>query len=144
MIVPDANLVLYAYDASCRFHEQAVAWWERCLRGVEPVGVTAPMLFAFVRIGTSSRAFELPMAINEAAEHVRSWLEEPVTVFLPTQEQDLLTALKWLEDAGTGGNLTTDAQIAAIAHRCRGTVHTADTDFHRFPGVRKVNPILER
>jgi hypothetical protein len=40
------------------------------------------------------------------------------------------------------GNLTTDAQIAAIAHRCRATVHTADTDLGRFPGARWMNPLL--
>jgi predicted nucleic acid-binding protein len=51
-------------------------------------------------------------------------------------------ALQWLEAAGSGGNLTTDAQIAAIARRRRATVHTADTDFARFAGVRWTNPIL--
>ena len=51
-------------------------------------------------------------------------------------------ARKWLEAEGTGGSLTADAQIAAIATRHRGTVHTADTDFQRFPGVRWKNPLL--
>ena len=49
-----------------------------------------------------------------------------------------------LEAAGAGGNLTTDAQIAAIASRHRATVHTADTDFSRFPDVRWINPIVKR
>ena len=35
-----------------------------------------------------------------------------------------------------------DAQIAAIAHRHRATVHTADTDFQRFGDVRWLNPLL--
>ncbi|MCC5841522.1 MAG: hypothetical protein JJT96_15515 [Opitutales bacterium] len=47
-----------------------------------------------------------------------------------------------LEVAGTAGNLTTDAQIAAVALRLDGEVHTADFDFGRFAGVRFSNPLL--
>jgi predicted nucleic acid-binding protein len=50
--------------------------------------------------------------------------------------------MEWLDAQGSGANLTTDAQIAAIATRHRATVHTADTDFARFPGVRWSNPLL--
>jgi toxin-antitoxin system PIN domain toxin len=142
VIVPDANLLLYAYDSSSRFHDPATDWWENCLIGAEPVGLCSVVLFAFVRIGTSRRAFDNPMPIEEAADHVRSWLDRQVTDLLVAREVDVLQALKWLESAGTGGNLTTDAQIAAIAHRHRATVHTADTDFDRFPDVRWHNPIL--
>ena len=142
MIVPDANLLLYAYDSSSRFHEPAAAWWTSCLDGPEPVGLCAPVLFAFLRIGTSRIVFSDPMTVDEANRRIRSWLERPVTDFLVTQETDVLQAMRWLEAAGAGGNLTTDAQIAAIASRHRATVHTADTDFSRFPDVRWLNPIL--
>ncbi len=142
MIVPDANLLLYAYDATSRFHQPAAAWWQECLSGAEPVGLCGVVLFAFVRIGTSRKAFEDPMTIEEAAEHVRSWLARPVTDLLTMQEADVVQALHWLEAAGSGGNLTTDAQIAAIAHRHRAVVHTADTDFDRFSDVRWRNPLL--
>ena len=141
MIVPDANLLLYAYDSASPFHQEAVAWWEGCLSGTERVGLCTVVLFAFVRIGTSRSAFTDPLSITEAAGHVRSWLKRAVTEVLTTEEQDLLTALSWLEGAGSGGNLTTDAQIAAIASRHRATVHTADTDFVRFAGVRWHNPL---
>lgn len=142
MIVPDANLLLYAYDSTSRFHEAAAEWWSRCLSGAEPVGLCGVVLLAFVRVGTSRRAFETPLSIEEASGHVRSWLERPVTDFLVVQEADVLQALQWLEAAGAGGNLTTDALLAAVAHRHRATVHTADTDFGRFPDVRWLNPLL--
>jgi len=142
MIIPDANLLLYAYNSTSRFHRPAASWWQVCLSGAEPVGLCGVVLFAFLRVGTSRRVFENPMSIEEAAEHVRAWLDRRVTDFLVTQEADVVQALQWLEAAGSGGNLTTDAQIAAIAHRHRATVHTADTDFARFPDVRWKNPIL--
>lgn len=142
MIVPDANLLLYAHDSSSRFHPPAKRWWEACLSGVEPVGLCGVVLFAFVKVGTSRQVFDNPMSVDEAAEHVRLWLGHPLTDLLVMQEVDVLQALQWLEAAGSGGNLTTDAQIAAIAYRHRATVHTADTDFGRFPDVRWHNPIL--
>ena len=142
MIVPDANLLLYAYDSSSPFHKRCVAWWSGCLSGSEPVGLCGVVLFAFLRIGTSRRAFLQPLSIEEASQHVRSWLQRSVTDLLALDEADVLRAMEWLEAQGSGANLTTDAQIAAIATRHRATVHTADTDFQRFPGVRWKNPLL--
>lgn len=144
MIVPDANLLLYAYDELSPFHERAASWWTECLSGREVVGLCGVVLYAFVRIGTSRQAFVDPMSIAEAAGHVREWLDRSNSDFLVAQESDLVQALQLLEAAGSGGSLTTDAQIAAIASRHRATVHTADTDFSRFPGVRWANPLLSR
>jgi len=46
-----------------------------------------------------------------------------------------------LDAAGTAGNLTSDAHLAALAleHDC--TIYSADYDFLRFPGVKHVNPL---
>lgn len=136
MIVPDANLLLYAYDRSSPFHEKALSWWEGCLSAREPVGLTHPTLFAFLRIGTNSRIYAVPMTLAEASGHIRSWLARRVTQILepPTDYTDQVIRL--LEAAGgTAGNLVTDAQIAACAQSYRGIVHTADRDFLRFPDV---------
>ncbi len=142
MIIPDANLLLYTYDETSPFHAHAKAWWDDCLSGPEPVGLVAVVLFAFVRIGTSPKVFEHPFAIAEATRHVQGWLEVPTTELLAVSRADVDQALVWLNENGAGGNLTTDAQIAAVAKRCRAQVHTADTDFARFPGVRWKNPLL--
>jgi toxin-antitoxin system PIN domain toxin len=143
VIVPDANLLLYAYDAASPFHEPGVAWWEDCLSGTERVGLCTVVLFAFVRIGTSRRVFADPLSIDEAAARVQGWLGRSVTEILTTEARDVSQALEWLQALGAVGNLPTDAQIAAIAARDHATVHTADTDFARFPGVRWRNPLLD-
>lgn len=142
MILPDANLLLYAHDTASPFHGRAKVWWENCLSGSEPVGLCTVVLFAFVRIGTSRRAFLRPLTIGEAAQYVREWLERAITHVVATETDDVVRALELLEAAGSGGNLTTDAQLAALAIRHRATVHTADTDFQRFPEVKWVNPIV--
>ena len=46
-----------------------------------------------------------------------------------------------LRQLGTAANLTTDVQLAAFAIEHQGEVHSTDTDFGRFPGLRWRNPL---
>lgn len=142
MIIPDANLLLYAYDEANPFHTRAKSWWSECLSGSEPVGLVAVVLFAFIRIGTNPRIFESPLSVAEATGHVQEWIDAPPTEFLSVAPEDVNQALVWLTEEGAGGNLTTDAQIASVAKRHRAQVHTADADFGRFRDVRWYNPLL--
>jgi predicted nucleic acid-binding protein len=57
--------------------------------------------------------------------------------------EDVAAALDLLRKAGTAANLTSDAQLAAVALRLDAEVHTADLDFGRFRGVRFRNPLLD-
>ena len=144
MTVPDANLLLYAYNSSSPFHETAKHWWESLLSGQEAVGLTRPVLFAFLRIATSSRAFSNPMHLDEAGSHLRSWLECPTTSLLEERLNQVDVVLSLLTTAGSsGGNLVTDAQIAAIALDHGAVVHTADHDFLRFDGLRCEFPLQQ-
>jgi len=45
------------------------------------------------------------------------------------------------ELVGTGGNLTTDVQLAAYAFEYDADMFSNDTDFARFPGLRWHNPL---
>lgn len=144
MIVPDANLLLYAYDSASPFHDAARSWWETCLSGREPVGLTHPTLFAFLRISTNARIYEKPMTLAESAEHVRSWLLRRVSQVLQAPADHAQQVVALLEAAGgTAGNLVTDAQIAALTLSHRAVVHTADRDFLRFRELRCHFPLGE-
>ncbi len=46
-----------------------------------------------------------------------------------------------LEGLGTGGNLTTDAHLAALAIERGYTLCSTDVDFARFPGLKWMNPL---
>jgi len=142
MIIPDANLLLYAYNSDSPFQKKAASWWAKCLSGDEAVGLCAVVLYSFIRVGTNSKAFEQPFSIDEAADHVVSWMGVPVTEFISGEVDDFEKSLDLLRQAGAGGNLTTDAQIASLSLKYNAVVHTADTDFARFPKVEWVNPVL--
>ena len=136
MIVPDANLLLYASDSTSPFHEAARHWWTSCLNGVVPVGLCHVVVFAFIRIATNRRAFEQPLSLFQASEIVQSWSERRIARMLYPGPRHVSNVMRLLDAANSkGGNLVTDAQIAELAIAHRAELHTADRDFRRFPGL---------
>ncbi len=144
MIIPDANLLLYACDSSSPFHRVAAGWWLDCLNGDETVGMVSVVVLAFVRVSTSGAAYSNPFTPDEAAAEVRRWLDRSVVTVVGADGQDLNQALTLIENAGAGGGLATDALIAAVGMRHRAIIHTADADFARFPHVKWYNPVTGR
>jgi toxin-antitoxin system PIN domain toxin len=141
MIIPDINLLLYAYDSNSPFHAKAAGWWQSCLSGTQPVGLVHVVVFGFIRIATNARAFQNPMTPAEAAGHVHSWLEQPPVQVLGPGPDHVRQVLKLLEMLGTAGNLVSDAQMAALTMEYDAELHTADADFVRFQGLRWFNPL---
>jgi len=141
VIVPDANLLLYATDKECVEHSKAAAWWQKTLHGNDEVGLCAVVAFAFMRLATSRRVFLHPLSVKDACARVANWLDFPNVIWLDAQLEDFAEAERLLRAAGTGGNLVTDAQIAAIAKRVGGLVHSCDSDFGRFPGIEWADPL---
>jgi toxin-antitoxin system PIN domain toxin len=141
MIIPDVNLLVYAYDSSSPHHAGAAAWWKQCMTGKEEVGLATVVVLGFLRLCTHSRVFQNPLTVSEAAGHVESWLARPQARVIEPSPLHLAEVLALLKITGTAGNLTTDAQIAAFTLQEKAVVHSNDTDFLRFPGIRWHNPL---
>jgi toxin-antitoxin system PIN domain toxin len=141
MIVPDVNLLIYAYDQCSGFHERAKRWWEQCLSGTEIVGVSWMAALGFLRLITNARVFENPMPVPVATEIVQSWLARPQVQVIQAGPPHAGILFRLLNDLGTAANLTTDAHLAALAIEYQAIIHTTDTDFARFPGLRYRNPL---
>ena len=141
MIVPDVNLLLYAHVSGFADHAKARRWWEDLLNGEMEVGLGAPGVFGFVRLATSPRVFDRPLGVGEALAHVEEWLSRPHVRFALPGPRHLDIAFGLLRELGATGNLTTDAQLAALAIEHQGELHSNDGDFGRFPGLRWVNPL---
>ncbi len=142
MILPDANLLLYSANRDCREHPAAFLWLEEILSGRESVGFCAPVISAFLRLSTHRQVLASPLTVEAAFGFVENWMSFPAAIWLNAEVSHLRTMRSLLAAAGRGGNLVTDAQIAAIAMDYGATVHTADLDFSRFPGVKWKNPLL--
>ncbi len=141
MILPDINILIHAYNSGYRRHALAKAWWEGKLRGAQGVAMAWIVLLGFVRITTNARILKNPFTPKEALDTVRSWLDLPhITVVHPSSRHfQLFETL--IDRAGTAGNLTTDAHLAALAIERGLVLHTTDADFARFPGLSWVNPL---
>jgi hypothetical protein len=141
MIIPDVNLLVYANIDAMPEHAAARRWMEAGLNGLEPFGLAAPALFGFIRVATSRRVFDPPLDLDDALARVEAWLARPhVTLLLPGPRH-LEIAFALLRQLGTGGNLTTDVQLAALAIEHQAALHSHDTDFGRFPSLKWVDPI---
>lgn len=144
MIVPDLNLLLYAEISAFPEHAAARRWWEAALDSAEDVALTLPTLFGFVRIATNPRAFDPPLAVDDAIDRVNAWLAQPNARVLLPGPRHLEIAFRLLRDLGAAGNLTTDAQLAAFAIEHNATLCSNDTDFARFSGLRWDNPLKKK
>ena len=140
MILPDINLLVYAYNEDAPFHSTAKAWWEGCLSDTKRVGLAWVVALGFVRSMSNRRVLARPMPATEAVGHCRSWMMEPnAQIVLPGPPHlDILTDLV----AGPiGPNLITDAHLAALAIEHQAELHSNDSDFARFPGLAWRNPL---
>lgn len=141
MIIPDVNLLLYAVIDGYPEHAAAKAWWEELLNGTDAVGLCSPVLFGFLRIATNPRVFDTPLQVADATAYCEAWLARPQVQYLTGGSRYLSIAFALLHQLGAAANLTTDVQIAAYALESQSTVHSNDTDFAKFPGLRWFNPL---
>jgi hypothetical protein len=144
VIIPDANLLVYAYDSTSPAHRAARAWWEQVLSGSEPVGIPWVVVLAFTRLMTHPTLSHNPMTVKQARAAVASWLECDHVRTLAPDEPILQQFFDLLEAAEAGGNLTTDALIAATASAHGGCVYSNDRDLDRFPHLAWRNPLRPR
>jgi uncharacterized protein len=141
VILVDANILLYAYDATSREHARARAWLEHVLSGTELVGLAWVTILAFLRISTNPRALAHPLSPQEAAAIVGSWLEQPSVVRVDPGDRHRAILSTMLEQDQVRGPLVTDAHLAALAIEHGATLATHDRDFSRFSGLRTLAPL---
>ncbi len=141
MIIPDVNLLVYTYSEASPFHATARRWWEGLLNGTELVGVAWVTAVAFVRLMTHMSIRELPATPAQALDYVEEWFRFPQVVLVSPGREHLGLFRRNLDAAGVGGNLVTDAHLAALAMEHQAELHSNDADFSRFPGLRWRNPL---
>ena len=141
MILLDANLLIYAVNADAPLNRKAKVWLESVLSGQEAVGFSWNVLLAFLRLTTRRGLFRHPLSPDTAFGLVASWLAQPSAMVAHPGPRHLQVLRELLLPHGTGGNLTSDAHLAALAIEHRAQLYSTDTDFVRFNGLRWRNPL---
>lgn len=143
MILPDTNLLVYAYNEAAPLHEPARGWWEDVMTREQPVAIAWVVAFGFVRLVTHPAVLEEPLRPAAALDRVEAWITRPHVQMLEPGPRHLAIVRHLFEATGVGGSLTTDTQLAALAmeHQCE--LHSNDVDFGRFLGLRWRNPLIK-
>ena len=141
MILPDANLLIYAYNDSAEQRDAARKWLKEMLVGTETVCFCWQTITAFLRISTNRKIFVEAYSPAEAIEVVENWLSAPAArIVLPT-DRHLAIFKRVSIDGQVSGPMMMDAHLAAIAIEHGATLATTDRDFRRFDGLKIVNPL---
>jgi hypothetical protein len=141
LIVPDANLLIYAYDTKAVQHRAARIWLEKILSAPELVGLPWQSISAFMRISTDMRLTGDRFSTEKAIGIVQQWMDRKQVRLLAPSERHWTIFQRMLIEGQTRGPLTTDAELAALTIEYGGVLYTTDRDFARFPGLRWVNPL---
>lgn len=138
MKMPDVNVLLYAANGDSPQHDAARGWIEDAFARPAGVAFGWPALLGFLRLATRSGIFAKPLGVEDALGVVDAWLQHPrARVIVPTaRHAQVLSGL--LIAAGLGGNLVSDAHLAALAIEHGAELGTFDRDFQRFAGLRVV------
>lgn len=137
----DVNVLIYAINSHSPHHDKAKRWLEMALSGAEPVGLAWTVILAFLRVTTRHGIMEKPLSASAAITFVDSWLQQPNVELVVPHENHWLLLRTLLASAGTAGNLTSDAHLAALALGGGWTLVSTDHDFRRFAGLPVVNPL---
>lgn len=141
MIIVDVNLLIYAVDQGAPRHERAHRWWLSALAGRETIGLPWSTVLAFARLTTNPRVFANPLSTDQAFDLLETWTAHHHVVLVEPTARHLALVRGFLDNAGTAGNLVTDAHLAAITIEHGATLHSADADFTRFAGLKWINPL---
>lgn len=141
MIIVDVNLLIYAVNEDAHDHKKAKAWLEAAISGSETIGLPWVVLLAFMRVTTRSGLFQKPLTVEAAFDLIEAWLQQ-VSVTVPEPSvRHLQTMRDLVSPLGLGGNLTSDAFLAALAIEYGAELCSADNDFGRFKRLRWRNPL---
>ena len=141
MKLVDLNILLYVVNKDSARHAPVLAWWEEALNDDEPLGLSWIVLLGFLRIATNPDIFPHPLSPDAAAGKLAAWLSLSNTRLVQERDEHWSILRTLLSEAGTAGNLVTDAHLAALAISHGAKLVSCDTDFARFKGLRWHNPI---
>ncbi|HNT38974.1 MAG TPA: PIN domain-containing protein [Rubrivivax sp.] len=136
MRLPDVNVLLHAVNSASPEHDRAARWLADAIDGEEGLALAWVALLGFIRISTRPGIFARPLSIDHALAIVEHWLRADGVRVVNPGERHAAILSSLLRHAGSAGNLTTDAHLAALAIETDALLGTFDRDFDRFPNLR--------
>ena len=142
MILPDVNVLIYAFRRDLPPHEICRTWLAAMVRGDARFGLAPMALSAVVRITTNPRAFRTPSAIEEAFGFCEDLLRQPHCQVVEPGERHWDIFRRLCIETDPRGARVTDAWFAALAIEWGCEWITLDRDYARFSGLKWQVPVV--
>ena len=141
MILPDVNVLIYAFRSDSERHDEYKAWLESVVNDSAAYGIAPQVLSAVVRVCTHPRIFARPSSAKDVFAFCGSLLEQPnATVIMPgARHWEIFNRL--CVESKAKGNLVQDAWFAALAVESGCQWITTDRDYSRFSGLSWHSPL---
>jgi len=136
VILPDVNLLIYAFRADAPLHSVSRAWLEGVIAGEAKFGLSKMALSALVRVTTNRRSYPLPSSLGEAFGFCDDLLAQPHCQLVEPGEHHWEIFRGLCTTTGRSGPDVTDVWYAALAIEWGCEWITFDRDFSRFPGLK--------
>lgn len=144
MILPDVNVLVYAYREVAPGHTEVRGWLQSVVNGPHAYGYSDLVLSGFMRIVTHPQIFSPPTDLRDALAFAESIRSQPNAVPISPGPRHWGIFRDLCQQAGAKGNLIPDAFLAALAIESGSEWITTDQDYSRFPGLRWRHPMMER
>lgn len=136
MMLPDVNVLIYAFRKDAPQHAICRKWLDGVLASDERFGISPLALSAVVRITTNRRSYKEPSSIDDALGFGDDLLGQPHCQVVNPAERHWDIFKRLCIEADARGPLVTDAWFAALAIEWGCEWVTLDRDYARFPGLK--------
>lgn len=141
MILPDVNVLVYAFRSDLPEHEAHRNWLRGALESESRFAVSELVMGGFLRVVTSARVFVRPDRLEDALAFVEAIRTRPNCTTVKPGARHWPIFVRLCREANAKGPLVADAYHAALAIEAGCEWITTDRDFARFPGLRWAHPV---
>ena len=140
MILPDVNVLIYAFRRDSTRHKAYRAWLQAVVDGPNAYGVSSQVLASVLRICTHPKIYRRPSTVAETLAFCDALLEPEHSTLIQPGERHWSIFTRLCASSKASGNLVQDAWFAALAieHGCEWI--SADGGYARFRGLRWRRP----
>jgi uncharacterized protein len=136
MILPDVNVLIYAFRKDVLQHAVCRTWLDGVVASDARFGVAPLVLSAVVRVTTNPRSYRTPSTLEDAFGFCEDLLGQPHCQIVEPGERHWDIFKRLCVETDTRGPRVTDAWLAALAIEWGCEWITLDRDFARFPGLK--------
>ena len=136
MILPDVNVLIYAFRQEVPEHTLCRKWLDAVVLGDARFGLSPLALAAVVRITTGRRSYAQPSTLDDGFGFCEDLLRQPHCQIVEPGERHWDIFKRLCVETDTRGPRVTDAWYAALAIEWGCEWITLDRDYARFPGLR--------